>query len=163
MPLVSLQLDSNVGLWGACHWTLKAFIPVGTCHLPPVTFQSTALPLEPIKCSNLPKGFSFFFSLTQHVSRQTGSGVSAFLEASYNSNNRGFVHSVISQPQYYTAALSTFPSSTQKTNRMNVRLGASFAFCLCYPIRQQLSPFICASTCLLGVNTDCNSSRRKLA
>lgn len=92
----------------------KAFIPVRTCHLPPATFQSAALPLEPIECSNLPKGLPIF--LTQHVSRQTGSGVSSILEASYNSNSRGFVDSIITHPQYYTAALSTFLSSTQKTN-----------------------------------------------
>lgn len=88
-----------------------------TCHLPPATFQSAALPLEPTKCLNLLRGFSIF--LTQHGSRQTSSGVSSILEASYNSNSRGFVDSIITHSQYHTAALSTFPSSTQKTKQLS--------------------------------------------
>lgn len=57
-----------------------------------------------------PQGISIF--LTQHVSRQTDSGVSSILEASYNSNTKNLVDSLITHPQSYTAALGTFLSST---------------------------------------------------
>lgn len=120
-------------------------MPLATCHF---SISSTATRTE---CLNLPRGFSIF--LTQHGSRQTSSGVSSILEASYNSNSRGFVDSIITHSQYYTAALSTFPSSTQKTNKTTIWLSAYFAFCLCYPIKRQLSPSTCAFTCFLWVNT----------
>lgn len=139
------------GSWRCLPVDSKGICPNENMPLTFATFQSVELPLEPTECSNLPKGFSIF--LTQHGSRQTRSSVSFILEASYNSTSRGFVDSIITHSQYYTAALNTFPSYTQKTNRTTIWLTAYFAFCLCYPMRRHLFPFICAFTCFLWVNT----------
>lgn len=131
-------------------------------NIPPATFQSAALPRESFEYSNLPKGSSIF--LTQHVSRQTGSGVSPTVEASYNSNSRGiFVGSIITHPQYYTAVLSTFPSSAQKTNTEQLSN--------LVPILPSVSTTLLERSCLLSYvllhanplsKYSCNSSWRSL-
>lgn len=69
--MCTIQLDSNMGPWGAYQWTQRPFIPRRTCHLLPATFQLVVLPLEPIETSGLGKGFSFFFFFFKSAHKQT--------------------------------------------------------------------------------------------